>query len=147
MNPQSRPRLLWLLCCSLISSAVFSCASPDSLRTPALVQVANTPPEKAAVNATPVIHVFVALADNVNQGIVPVSATLGNGDNAATNLYWGATFGIKTFFSRNKDWELISITRNPGDTILERCMALPQKSSLRHSAVLRASAVMTAVSL
>jgi hypothetical protein len=69
-----------------------------------------------------VIHVFVALADNVNQGIVPVSATLGNGDNPRTNLYWGAAFGIRTFFSRNKDWELVSITPNPRDGILERCI-------------------------
>ena len=131
MNPQSRRRLLWLLCCTLISTAVFSCASPDPPRTAAVAQVAaNTPPEKAAVNATPVIHVFVALADNVNQGIVPVSATLGNGDNAATNLYWGAAFGIKTFFSRNKDWELISVTRNPSDTILERCIFKHRRTSL-----------------
>lgn len=68
------------------------------------------------------IHVFVALADNVNQGIVPVSASLGNGDNPATNLYWGAAFGIRTFFSKNKDWELISVTRNPSTSILERCI-------------------------
>ena len=70
----------------------------------------------------PVIHVFVALADNVNQGIVPVSASLGNGDNAATNLYWGAAFGIRTFFSRNKDWQLLSVIPNPGAGILERCI-------------------------
>ncbi|HEY8227207.1 MAG TPA: hypothetical protein VIG25_18170 [Pyrinomonadaceae bacterium] len=68
----------------------------------------------------PVIHVFVALADNVNQGIVPVSASLGNGDNPNTNLYWGAAFGIKTFFSKNKDWELIFITQNPSPVVLER---------------------------
>lgn len=77
----------------------------------------------------PVIHVFVALADNVNQGIVPVSATLGNGDNATTNLYWGAGFGIKTFFSKNKDWELISVTSNPSATILERCIFKHRQSS------------------
>ena len=64
------------------------------------------------------IHVFVALADNVNQGIVPVEASLGNGDNAATNLYWGAAFGIRTFFSKNRDWELISVTPNPSARIL-----------------------------
>jgi len=66
--------------------------------------------------------VFVALADNVNQGIVPVSASLGNGDNPATNLYWGAAFGIRTFFSKNKDWELLSVSPNPSTTILERCI-------------------------
>lgn len=31
------------------------------------------------------IHVFVALADNKNQGIVPVAAILGNGDDPAHN--------------------------------------------------------------
>ena len=54
------------------------------------------------------IHVFVALCDNVNQGIVPVSASLGNGDNPATNLYWGAAFGVKTFFNKNKDWQALT---------------------------------------
>ena len=77
----------------------------------------------------PVIHVFVALADNVNQGIVPVSASLGNGDNPKTNLYWGAAFGIRTFFSRNKDWELISVTPNPAASILERCIFRHRRSS------------------
>jgi hypothetical protein len=31
----------------------------------------------ATRNSVPVVHVFVALCDNVNQGIVPVSASLG----------------------------------------------------------------------
>jgi hypothetical protein len=35
------------------------------------------------------IHVFVALADNQRQGIVPVPATLGNRDDPARNLYLG----------------------------------------------------------
>lgn len=62
---------------------------------------------KPAKNSVPVIHVFVALCDNVNQGIVPVSASLGNGDNPQTNLYWGAAFGVKTFFSKNRDWQVL----------------------------------------
>ena len=52
---------------------------------------------------------------------MPVSASLGNGDNPATNLYWGAAFGVKTFFGKSKDWELVSRkrrTRSPA--ILER---------------------------
>lgn len=76
----------------------------------------------AATNPFPVIHVFVALCDNVNQGIVPVSASLGNGDNPATNLYWGAAFGVKTFFSRHRDWELVSETKNPSAAILVRAI-------------------------
>ena len=68
----------------------------------------------------PVIHVFVALCDNVNQGIVPVSASLGNGDNPATNLYWGAGFGVKTFFSRSNDWQLVATMPGPDPAVLER---------------------------
>src|SRR3712207_6590162 len=51
-------------------------------------------------NPGKVIHVLVALCDNENQGIVPVPAFLGNGEDAPRNLYWGAAFGIKTFFSK-----------------------------------------------
>ena len=65
-------------------------------RTPPTTTISNSETQTAATNSIPVIHVFVALADNVNQGIVSVSASLGNGDNPASNLYWGAAFGIKT---------------------------------------------------
>jgi hypothetical protein len=43
---------------------------------------AQSPPKRT-------IHVFVSLADNQNQGIVPVPARLGNGLDATHNLYWG----------------------------------------------------------
>lgn len=115
--------------CLLLLSLVSTCASTNPAKTPATANLRNTEPEKAAVNSMPVIHVFVALADNVNQGIVPVSASLGNGDNAATNLYWGAAFGIRTFFSKNKDWELISVVPNPSATILERCVFKHRRAS------------------
>lgn len=78
------------------------------------------PTKVAARNSVPVVHVFVALCDNVNQGIVPVSAALGNGDNPATNLYWGAAFGVKTFFKKNKNWELVGEFQNPQPAIMER---------------------------
>ncbi|MEM6687584.1 MAG: hypothetical protein AAF617_17535 [Bacteroidota bacterium] len=66
------------------------------------------------------IHVFVALCDNVNQGIVPVPKSLGNGQNARTNLYWGALYGMKTHFKRSKDWELIVTLPAKNSNILER---------------------------
>jgi len=70
---------------------------------------------------TRIIHVIVALCDNVHQGIVPVPAALGNGDIPASNLYWGAAYGLKTVFKRNKAWELeSSIPKNSGP-LLERC--------------------------
>jgi hypothetical protein len=122
MSSKLRRGLLGLLYFSLLGTAVSSCASSNPAKTPKIANVANSQSEKAAINSVPVIHVFVALADNLNQGIVPVSASLGNGDNAATNLYWGAAFGIRTFFSKNKDWELISVTLNPSASILERCI-------------------------
>jgi hypothetical protein len=68
------------------------------------------------------VHVFVALADNVNQGIVPVPARLGNGDDPEHNLYWGSAFGVKTFFSRNADWELLSSGEKPKYEVMERCV-------------------------
>lgn len=74
----------------------------------------------ATPNPFPVVHIFVALCDNINQGIVPVSASLGNGDNPATNLYWGAAFGMKTFFGKSKDWQLISSVKDPRAAVLER---------------------------
>src|SRR5215510_12112818 len=99
MSSKRRRGVLWLLFFGLLSTAVCACASSNSARTPPPTSSSNSQTEKAAVNSVPVIHVFVALADNVNQGIVPVSASLGNGDNAKTNLYWGAAFGVRTFFS------------------------------------------------
>ncbi len=68
------------------------------------------------------IHVFVALCDNVNQGIVPVPAKLGNGQDPKNNLYWGALYGMKSFFTRSKEWTLISSTKHPEPNILERIL-------------------------
>jgi hypothetical protein len=67
--------------------------------------------------------VFVALCDNVNQGIVPVASSLGNGDDPARNLYWGAAFGIKTFFTKNKDWQALDSStqsNKAASVVLER---------------------------
>jgi hypothetical protein len=69
------------------------------------------------------IHVFVALCDNKYQGIVPVPAGIGNGQNPKTNLYWGAGYGIKSFFAtKSKDWKLISSQADTAHHILERIL-------------------------
>jgi len=68
------------------------------------------------------IHVFVALCDNVNQGIVPVPSKLGNGQDAKSNLYWGAMYGVKSYFKRSDDWTLLSTQENPNSYILERIL-------------------------
>lgn len=63
---------------------------------------------------------FVALCDNVHQGIVPVSKSLGNGQNPRTNLYWGALYGMKTHFKRSKDWQFVKTIPSKNPKILER---------------------------
>lgn len=68
------------------------------------------------------VHVFVALADNQHQGIVPVPAKLGNGEDAERNLYWGSAYGVKTFLSRASDWVRITCGEKPKAEVLERCV-------------------------
>jgi len=68
------------------------------------------------------IHVFVALCDNINQGIIPVPSKLGNGQDIKGNLYWSALYGVKTHFKNSKDWTLISSEKDIGNHILERVL-------------------------
>jgi hypothetical protein len=75
-----------------------------------------------AQTKTRTVHVFVALADNQHQGIVPVPASLGNGDDPAHNLYWGAAFGVRTFFKNSAEWKEIATVSNPNGYILERSL-------------------------
>ena len=72
--------------------------------------------------AVRVVHVFVALADNQHQGIVPVPPKLGDGDLPASNLYWGASFGVKTYLRSSSDWKLVSAGPGRGAPVLERCV-------------------------
>jgi hypothetical protein len=73
-------------------------------------------------SAVRTVHVFVALADNQSQGIVPVPAKLGNGDDPERNLYWGSAYGVKTFFARSPDWARVACGEKPKAEILERCV-------------------------
>jgi hypothetical protein len=102
------PRV-FLLCLVL---AITGCAPASQQQLASVQESAPSSITESALpkNPVPVIHVFVALCDNVNQGIVPVSASLGNGDNPATNLYWGAAFGVKTFFNKNREWQAVNPT-------------------------------------
>ncbi|RZJ67512.1 MAG: hypothetical protein EOO50_05655 [Flavobacterium sp.] len=65
------------------------------------------------------IHVFVALCDNKYQGIVPVPAKIGNGQDIDNNLYWGCGFGIRSYFKKSKQWKYIGKRKKQG-VILER---------------------------
>jgi hypothetical protein len=57
--------------------------------------------------STKTIHVFVALCDNKYQGIVPVPAAIGNGQDPNSNLYWGCSAGIRTYFKNSREWMLL----------------------------------------
>lgn len=87
---------------------------------------ADAPPSPAidspVTNKARVIHVFVALCDNENQGIVPVPKAIGNGQDPANNLYWGCAGGVKGYFKKQSDWQLILTTRHVSKQILERCL-------------------------
>jgi hypothetical protein len=65
------------------------------------------------------IHILVALCDNKFQGIVPVPAKIGNGQDPENNLYWGCAYGIKSYFKKSSEWKFIKSEKRKGN-ILER---------------------------
>lgn len=67
-----------------------------------------------------VAHVVVALCDNDNQGIVPVPRAIGNGQDPVRNLYWGAGYGLDTYFTRHGGWTVERREANPAPGILVR---------------------------
>jgi hypothetical protein len=75
------------------------------------------------------IHVFVALCDNSNQGIVPIPSKLGNGQDPKNNLYWGALYGVKTHFKNSKDWTLVKTIKSENPKILERLLFKHKRSN------------------
>ncbi len=76
------------------------------------------------------IHVLVALCDNKNQGIVPVPAKIGNGQDPDNNLYWGCAYGVKSFVKRQPDWTLLQQIKSPESNILERLIFKHSKSDV-----------------
>ena len=68
---------------------------------------------------TKTIHVLVALCDNKYQKIVPVPQAIGNGQDPKNNLYWGAAYGFKTYFAKQKEWQVININKPTSGKILE----------------------------
>lgn len=66
------------------------------------------------------IRVFVALCDNKTQGIVPVPARIGNGDDPANNLYWGCDDGLGSYFPRRAHWRVTKSEKNVATHLLRR---------------------------
>lgn len=76
-----------------------------------------------AFSQTKTVHVYVSLCDNVNQGIVPVPSQLGNGQSPKSNLYWGAAYGLKSYFKyKTKEWTFVKNIETTDSNILERVL-------------------------
>jgi len=96
-----------------------------------------------SIAADKTIGVFVALADNQNQGIVPVPEAIGKGDDPERNLYWGTADGIKGVFDRSKKWKLTGKTEHPltADILRTRAYQNPDKKAVLHAKAYRGSAI------
>ncbi len=93
---------------------------PDETKQTPQPSVSETKEVAKIHNPGKVVHVLVALCDNEHQDIVPVPAFLGNGEDTQKNLYWGASFGVKTFFSKSANWQKLAVIANPKENVLER---------------------------
>jgi hypothetical protein len=101
---------------------VFGCTQKAQTIKPEIPLETKSTDEKITKiqNPAKVIHVLVALCDNENQGIVPVPARLGDGEDTKGNLYWGAAYGVKTYFSKSAKWEKVAEFENPKENVLQR---------------------------
>jgi hypothetical protein len=96
-----------LLFCSLYSIVCCTSDQEKSIAVHPDSDVSIMPSLKKTDTLQKVIHVFVALCDNKYQGIVPVPAKIGNGQDPDNNLYWGCAFGIRSYFKQSKNWKLL----------------------------------------
>jgi hypothetical protein len=106
----------------LLLICLISCREPAKARPHATYPATGNSPMDTAADGPTVrnsIHIFTALCDNKYQGIVPVPAIMGNGQDPDNNLYWGWGYGIRTYFNRSKEWKLLSRLQ-PGYPVLER---------------------------
>ena len=100
-----------LLGCALLAGPATYCSGID---------VQSRMSADIAAGKPIVVHIVVALCDNKYQGIVPVPKSLGNGQHPESNLYWGAGFGVRTFFTHHAGWTLLETSKSPSAHVLER---------------------------
>jgi hypothetical protein len=55
------------------------------------------------------VHVTVALCDREHQGVRAVRRELADGQRPATNLYWGAQYGLRRIFDRAPAWRALPL--------------------------------------
>jgi hypothetical protein len=103
---------------TLVSIFILGCTYNSSSKTSKTIN--QTKSENVAFDTSiKTIHILVALCDNKYQGIVPVPAKIGNGADKDNNLYWGCSFGIRSYFKASKDWVIVK-TYKKDSIILER---------------------------
>ncbi|MCH5715082.1 hypothetical protein [Niabella hibiscisoli] len=95
---------IYIIGCHATPSANVGLVTPDAL-------VANEPVYDTTQKN---IHILVALCDNKYQGIVPVPAKIGNGQDPDNNLYWGCAFGVQTYFKKSSYWTFIKSIKQDG---------------------------------
>lgn len=76
--------------------------------------------EKISSNKPLIVHAYIPLCDNIHQGIVPTTASLGDGMNVKTNLYWATSGGTKAYFKKQSDWLLVADQFDIDTNVLER---------------------------
>lgn len=92
------------LCISLLAVNLLLCSSQQQRINPVSpLESVQTLHDTTVIT----IHVLVALCDNKYQGIVPVPAKIGNGQDPDNNLYWGCSYGIRSYFKKSKAWKLV----------------------------------------
>jgi hypothetical protein len=92
----------------ILSLTFLSCQSQTAENLAAVTNITSLPKNLTQFDTTyKTIYIFVALCDNTYQGIVPVPAKIGNGQDPFNNLYWGCAFGIRTYFKNSTEWKLV----------------------------------------
>jgi len=125
--PRNRSMKLGLLT-SIISFIVLFTVTTCSKGDNENITPNPKPPAETGRNFK-VIHVYVALCDNESQGIAPVPAKIGDGDDPANNLYWGCSDGARPYFSKSKLWKRLSAGKATGQPdILERLVFQHKKT-------------------
>ena len=107
----SLPRLM-ALCLTTAGAVAAAARSPSAAQS----RIAAD----AAAGRPLVVHAVVALCDNKHQGIVPVPKAIGNGQDAATNLYWGARYGLRTYLTRDAGWRPVPCDSRVPDGVVAR---------------------------
>ncbi len=100
---------------------LYSCNTNAPAQEPVKTHIQEPQTDTNFDSSINTIHVLVALCDNQYQGIVPVPAKIGNGQDPANNLYWGCAYGIKSYFKNSSNWKMVS-SGKVNATVLERAI-------------------------